>query len=72
MSLRTLEPFGGEPAARLRLRQRAHHALLHHSRGMAVLLALMAVSVSLLIGLAISSGRDANLASSGGIVTATA
>ena len=72
MSRRTLEPFGGEPMTRRKLRFRAHHALLHHSRGMAVLLALMAVSVSLLIGLAISSGRDANLASSGGIVTATA
>jgi len=39
---------------------------------MAVLLALMAVSLSLLIGLAISSGRDANSASSAGIVVATA
>lgn len=72
MSRRMLQPLGGERAIPLSLRVRAHHALLHHSRGMAVLLALMAVSVSLMIGLAISSGRDANLASSGGIVTATA
>jgi fibro-slime domain-containing protein len=67
-----LEPFGGAPVIRLSQRLRMHHALLHHSRGMAVLLALMAVSVSLLIGLAIATGRDANLASSGGIVTAAA
>jgi fibro-slime domain-containing protein len=54
----------------------AHHLAVHqpkglHERGMAVLLALVAVSVALLIGLAIASSRDANTAASGGVALAT-
>lgn len=54
----------------------AHHLAVHRSgalreRGMAVILALIAVSLALLIGLAIASSRDANTSASGGVVVAT-
>lgn len=53
-----------------------HHRAVHRSktareRGVAVFLALIAVCIALLIGLAIASTRDANTATGGGIVLAT-
>jgi fibro-slime domain-containing protein len=43
-------------------------AAIHRNRGVAVLLALIAVAIAALIGLAIASMRDAATATSGGIV----
>jgi fibro-slime domain-containing protein len=59
----------------------AHHDHAHlqteahvhpNSRGMAVFLALVAVALALMVGLAISSTRDASTSASGGLVLGTA
>ena len=54
----------------------AHHLEVHRAkgardRGMAVLLALVAVSLALLIGLALASNRDANTSAGGGVAMST-
>ena len=53
----------------------SQHHLTHvresRTRGMAVLLALVAVGLALTIGLAVSTTRDSNTAASGGLVLAT-
>jgi fibro-slime domain-containing protein len=60
---------GGEALA-------AHHVAVHRpkanrDRGMAILLALVAVSLALLIGLALASNRDANTSAGGGVAMST-
>ena len=57
------------------VRKASTHLLNHlhpgHARGMAVLLALVAVGLALMIGLAVSTTRDSNTSASGGLVLAT-
>jgi fibro-slime domain-containing protein len=49
-----------------------NHSYGHGARGAAVLLALVAVGLALVIGLAASTTRDSNTAASGGLLQATA
>lgn len=54
-----------------RTSDRARPRAARGARGMAVLLALVAVGLALMIGLAISTTRDANTSASGGLLLAT-
>jgi fibro-slime domain-containing protein len=65
------QPSDEPTAARDPSRHHLTHLWPAHAQGMAVLLALVAVGLALMIGLAVSTTRDSNTSASGGLVLAT-